>query len=36
MISKLCNASLVIGNSQNQNIITAETVMQAINDCTLG
>lgn len=32
MISKLCNASLVIGNSKNMNLITAETVMQAIND----
>lgn len=36
MISKLCNASLVIGNSQQLQIITADTVMQAINDNTLG
>lgn len=36
MISKYCNASLVIGNSQNLNIITAETVMQAVNDSSLG
>ena len=36
VISKLCNASMVIGNSQGQNLITAETVMQAINECTLG
>ena len=35
MISKLCNSSLVIGNSQNINLITADTVMQAINDSTL-
>ena len=35
MISKLCNASLVIGNSQEKNTITAETVMQAINDNTI-
>jgi len=27
VISKLCNASMVIGNSQGQNLITAETVM---------
>lgn len=36
MISKLCNAALVIGNSQQLSIITADTVMQAINDNTLG
>lgn len=36
MINKFCNASLVIGHSKNQNLITSETVMQAINDCTLG
>ena len=36
MINKLCNSSLVIGHSQNQNTITAETVMQAINDSTIG
>lgn len=36
MISKLCNAALVIGHSQEANIITAEIAMQAINDCTLG
>lgn len=35
MISKLCNASLVIGNSRNKNLITADTAMQAINDCTI-
>ena len=36
MISKLCNASLVIGHSQAVNRITADIVMQAINDSTLG
>ena len=36
MINKLCNAALVIGNSQSQNLITADTVMQAINESTLG
>lgn len=35
VISKLCHTCLVIGNSRGQNIITAETAMQAINDCTL-
>ena len=32
VISKLCNASLVIGHSQSANRITADIVMQAIND----
>jgi len=36
MISKLCNAALVIGNSQSQNLVTVDTVMQAINESTLG
>ena len=36
MISKLCNASLVIGNSRSLDLITADTVMQAINDSTIG
>ena len=36
MINKLCNASLLFANSSNLNIITAETAMQAINDCELG
>ena len=35
MISKLCNSALVIGNSQNVNLITADTVMQAVNESTL-
>lgn len=36
VINKLCNASLLIGNSSNTNIINTDTVMQAINDCELG
>ena len=36
MISKLCNASLTIGNSRNVNLITADVVMQAINDSAIG
>ena len=36
MISKLCNASLVIGHSQSANRITSDIVMNAINDSTLG
>lgn len=35
MISKLCHASLMIGNSQGRNLITADTVMQAVNDSIL-
>lgn len=36
MISKLCNSALVIGNSRNTNLITADTAMQAINDSAIG
>lgn len=36
MINKYCNSSLVIGNSQEASVITAELVMQAVNDCELG
>lgn len=36
LISKLCNASLVIGHSQSAGRITSEIVMQAINDSTIG
>jgi Type II secretory pathway, component ExeA (predicted ATPase) len=36
LINKLCNASLLVGNSQNLNVINADAVMQAINDCELG
>ena len=35
MISKLCNSSMVIGNSQGIKLITADTVMQAINESTI-
>lgn len=35
IINKLCNQALIIGNSQNLNLITADTVMQAINETTL-
>ncbi len=35
MISKFCHASLVIGNIREQSIITADTVMQAVNDSML-
>ena len=36
VISKLCNASLVIGHSQSADRIGADIVMKAINDSTLG
>ena len=36
VISKLCNAALVVGNSQSADIITSDTVMRAINDSMLG
>lgn len=36
VISKLCHAALVIGNSQSADVITNEIVMQAVNDSTLG
>lgn len=36
LINKLCNASLLVGNSSSLNYITAGAVMQAINDCELG
>lgn len=35
MIDKIVNASLLIGNTMNQNIIVSETVMNAINDIQL-
>lgn len=35
MISKLCNASLVIGHSMGAEMISADIVMQAINDSTI-
>ena len=36
IINKLCNASLLIGDSSKSEIITAEIAMQAVNDCELG
>ena len=36
MINKLCNASLLVGNNSNLNIVTTDAVMQAISDCELG
>ena len=36
MINKLCDKSLLVANSNSLNIITADAVMQAINDCELG
>lgn len=36
MINKLCNASLVIGNSKGVQTISSDVVMQAINDSTIG
>ena len=36
MINKFCNSSLVIGNSREAPVITADIVMQAVNDCELG
>jgi type II secretory pathway predicted ATPase ExeA len=35
MIDKIANASLLIGNSLNQNIIISDTVMKAVNDIQL-
>lgn len=36
IINKLCNASLLIGNSNQANLINSEIAMQAINECELG
>ncbi|TAH60012.1 MAG: AAA family ATPase [Fermentimonas caenicola] len=36
IINKLCNASLLIGDSSKENIINADIVMQAVSDCELG
>ena len=36
MINKFCSSSLVIGNSREAPVITADIVMQAVNDCELG
>lgn len=36
IINKLCNASLLIGDSANATTIHADIAMQAVNDCELG
>ena len=36
IINKLCNTSLLVGDSNQANLIDASIVMQAINDCELG
>lgn len=36
IINKLCNSSLLVGDSNQANLIDADIVMQAINDCELG
>ena len=35
MIDKVVNASLLVGNNRNQNIIVSDTVMNAVNDLQL-
>lgn len=36
LINKYCNTCLLIGNSRGMDRITADIVMQAVNDCELG
>lgn len=36
MINKICNSSLLIGNSREMNTISSEIVMQAVSDLELG
>lgn len=36
MINKLCNASMLIGDSKKSDLITTDIAMQAVNDCELG
>lgn len=36
LINKYCNACLLIGNSRSMDMVTADIVMQAVNDCELG
>lgn len=36
LINKFCNSSLLIGGTNNVNLITTDIVMQAVNDCELG
>ncbi len=35
MIDKIANASLLVGNSSNENIISPDTVMSAVNDTSI-
>lgn len=35
MIDKIANTSPLIGNQINENIITADTIMKAVNDSTI-
>lgn len=35
IMNKLCNACLLIGNSEGANLITPDIVMQAVSDCEL-
>lgn len=36
LINKYCNAGMLIGNSAKAELITADMIMQAVNDCELG
>ena len=36
MINKFCNEAMVIGHAQGKNLISADIVMQAVNECTIG
>lgn len=36
MVNRLCTASLLCAEAENLNLVDADTVMQAINDCELG
>lgn len=36
IINKLCNASLMIGNTKNLNTITSDIIMSAVNEVELG
>ena len=36
LVNKYCNACLLIGNSRGMDMISADIVMQAVNDCELG
>ena len=36
MINKICTSALMLGASDDSDLITTDTVMQAVNDCELG